>query len=115
VTALIAVIGFVVFASRRLLTYLHLFKQEEYDNPRFLAWLWRERAFDRRLSLVLLAVLVAQFLLQGWAVPPGVFAAVAGVACAALAIFERDPRKTAKKALAMTTRAKRIYGIALAL
>ena len=58
-TALIAAIGFVVFASRRLLTYLHLFQQEEYDNPRFLAWLWRERAFDRRLSLVLLAVLVA--------------------------------------------------------
>jgi UDP-N-acetylmuramoyl-tripeptide--D-alanyl-D-alanine ligase len=115
VTALIALIGFIVFTARRLLTYLHLFQQEEYDNPRFLAWLWRERAFDRRLSLVLLAVLAAEVLLQGWALPSGVFVAVVGVACAALAIFERDPRKTGKKPLAMTTRAKRIYGIALTL
>src|SRR6185503_19804169 len=40
--------------------------------------------------------------------------AAVGVACIALAVIERDPRKTAKKPLAMTTRAKRIYGIALA-
>jgi UDP-N-acetylmuramoyl-tripeptide--D-alanyl-D-alanine ligase len=115
VTALFALVGFGFFAGRRLLTYLHLFQQEEYDNPRFLAWLWRERAFDRRLSFVLLAILAAHVVLQGGALPGGVFAAAVGVACIALAIIERDPRKTAKKPLAMTTRAKRIYGIALAL
>ena len=114
-TALIAVIGFVVFASRRLLTYLHLFQQEEYDNPRFLSWLWRERAFDRRLSSVLLALLAAHVVLHNWALPGGIFAAAVGIVCIALALVERDPRKTAKKPLAMTTRAKRIYGIALAL
>jgi len=115
VTALIALIGFVVFAARRLLTYLHLFQQEEYDNGRFLAWLWRERAFDRRLSLVLLAILAAHVVLQRWALLDGVFAAAVGITCVSLAILERDPRKTAKKPLAMTSRAKRIYAIALAL
>jgi UDP-N-acetylmuramoyl-tripeptide--D-alanyl-D-alanine ligase len=115
VTALFALIGFIVFAGRRLFTYLHLFQQEEYDNPRFLAWLWRERAFDRRLSFVLLAILAAHVVLQGGALPGGVFAVAVGVACVALAFVERDPRKTAKKPLAMTTRAKRIYGVALAL
>ena len=51
--------------------------------------------------------------MHGWALPAGVFGAAVGAACLALAVFERDPRKTAKKPLAMTTRAKRIYGIAL--
>ena len=76
---------------------------------------WRERGFDRRLSLVLLAILAAQVLLQGWPLPAGIFAAAVGLACIAVAAIERDPRKTAKKPLAMTARAKRIYGIALAL
>ena len=39
----------------------------------------------------------------------------AGLSCVAIAVIERDPRKTAKKPLAMTARAKRIYAIALAL
>jgi len=30
VSALLALFGFLVFAARRLLTYLHLFQQEEY-------------------------------------------------------------------------------------
>src|SRR5205823_3213437 len=39
----------------------------------------------------------------------------AGMACLGIAAFERDPRKEAKKPLAMTARAKRIYIVALAL
>jgi len=38
VTGLLALVGFLVFAARRLLTYLHIFQQEEYDGPRFLRW-----------------------------------------------------------------------------
>jgi UDP-N-acetylmuramoyl-tripeptide--D-alanyl-D-alanine ligase len=115
VTGLIALIGFVVFAARRLLIYLHLFQQEEYDNGRFLNWLWRERGFDRRLSLGLAGLFAAQLIVREWAAPSGIFVALAGMACLIAALVERDPRKTAKKPLAMTTRAKRIYGIALAL
>ena len=112
-SALLALFGFLVFAVRRLLTYLHLFQQEEYDGRRFLAWLIENRAWDRRLCLALAAIFAAQLSLPG--ARRGFFAALAGIACLAIAALERDPRKTAKKPLAMTTRAKRIYGIALAL
>src|SRR5206468_10182706 len=106
--------GFAAFAARRLLTYLHIFQQEEYDGPRFLRWLWREGAFDRRLSVALVALFVVELVLAGW-LPRWVFAALVGLCCLGAAAIERDPRKTAKKPLAMTARAKRIFGIALAL
>jgi UDP-N-acetylmuramoyl-tripeptide--D-alanyl-D-alanine ligase len=113
VSALLALFGFLLFAVRRLLTYLHLFQQEEYDGRRFLAWLFANRGWDRRLSLALAAIFAAQLGLPS--APPWVFAALAGAACLGIAAFERDPRRTAKKPLAMTARAKRIYAIALAL
>jgi UDP-N-acetylmuramoyl-tripeptide--D-alanyl-D-alanine ligase len=113
VSAFLALFGFVAFAARRLLTYLHLFQQEEYDNRRFLAWLIANRAWDRRLSLALAAIFTVQLILP--VMPPGVFAALVGAACLGIAALERDPRKTAKKPLAMTARARRIYGVALAL
>jgi UDP-N-acetylmuramoyl-tripeptide--D-alanyl-D-alanine ligase len=70
VSALFALIGFIVFATRRLLTYLHLFQQEEYDGRRFLAWLIANRAWDRRLSLALAAIFAVQLLAPGWLAPP---------------------------------------------
>jgi UDP-N-acetylmuramoyl-tripeptide--D-alanyl-D-alanine ligase len=114
-SALFAVVGFAVFAARRLLTYLHIFQQEEYDGPRFLAWLWRERASDRRVSLALVALFIVELILSGGIAPHWLFVALVGVLCLGAAMIERDPRKTAKKPLAMTARAKRIYAIALML
>ncbi len=114
-SALPALAGFALFALRRLLTYLHIFQQEEYDNRRFLIWIVKNRAWDRRLSLGLLAVWLVQVLLPHRIVPDWAFSALAGAVCVAIAAFEPDPRKTAKKRLAMTARATRIYLIALAL
>jgi UDP-N-acetylmuramoyl-tripeptide--D-alanyl-D-alanine ligase len=113
VSALLALFGFLVFATRRLLTYLHLFQQEEYDGRRFLAWLLGNRAWDRRLSLAFAAIFAVQLIFRG--APPLVFAALVGAGSLVVAMFERDPRRTAKKPLVMTTRAKRIYWVALAL
>jgi UDP-N-acetylmuramoyl-tripeptide--D-alanyl-D-alanine ligase len=107
--------GFALFALRRLLTYLHLFQQEEYDNRRFLAWIARNHAWDQRLSFALLVVWLIQILQPHHAVPNWAFGALAGLACLAVAAFEPDPRKTAKKRLAMTARATRIYLVALVL
>lgn len=114
-SALFALIGFVAFAARRLLTYLHLFQQEEYDGSRFLRWLWRERAFDRRLSVGLAAIAVLQLLIPLRMAPPEALVWLAGIAALLAAAVERDPRKTAKKPLAMTSRATRIFAVALAL
>ena len=112
-SGIFALTGFALLALRRLLTFLHLFQQEEYDNSRFLAWIAKNRAFDQRLSFALFAIWLMQLALQ--AVPAWAFGALAGAAAFAVAAFEPDPRKTAKKRLVMTARAKRIYGVALIL
>jgi UDP-N-acetylmuramoyl-tripeptide--D-alanyl-D-alanine ligase len=114
-SGLIVLAGFAVFALRRLLTYLHLFQQEEYDNRRFLVWIVRNAAFDRRLSFALVAVCAMQILPAYHTIPDWAFGGLAAAACVLVAAFERDPRKTAKKRLAMTARATRIYGVALVL
>jgi UDP-N-acetylmuramoyl-tripeptide--D-alanyl-D-alanine ligase len=112
IAALLAIVGFAVFAARRLLTYLHIFQQEEYDGPRFLRWVWWERAFDRRFSLMLIALFIIELI---GAAPRWVFVVLVGLCCLGAAAIETDPRKSAKKALVMTARAKRIYAIALSL
>lgn len=112
-SGVLALAGFVLLALRRLMTYLHLFQQEEYDNGRFLAWIVKNYAVDRRLSVALFVIWLVQLVLHG--VPGWAFGAVAGAAALAVAAFEPDPRKTAKKRLVMTARAKRIYWVALAL
>jgi UDP-N-acetylmuramoyl-tripeptide--D-alanyl-D-alanine ligase len=108
-----ALAGFALLALKRLLTYLHLFQQEEYDNRRFLAWIVKNHAFDHRLSFAFFAVWLMQLVLH--AVPAWAFGALAGAAAVAVAAFEPDPRKTAKKRLVMTARAKRIYLVTLVL
>jgi UDP-N-acetylmuramoyl-tripeptide--D-alanyl-D-alanine ligase len=115
VSGLIALIGFAVFATRRLLTYLHLFQQEEYDGARFLKWLVENRAWDRRVSLALAAIAALQLILPLALAPPWLIAALPGAVFLAAAALERDPRKTAKKVLVMTARARRIYAAALVL
>ena len=105
-TALVPLACFAWFAAWRLLTYLHLFQQEEYDGRRFLRWLWRERSIDWRLSLPLLAFFAFHLIPQ---LPLDNFDALIGFACLLAAGRARDPRKTAKKQLAMTARATRIY------
>jgi len=115
VSAIFGFLGFAVFALRRLLTYLHIFQQEEYDSARFLRWILSTGAWDRRLSLVLLAVFAAQLMLGDTGVPEWVFGVLAGAAGLAVAAIEPDPRKSAKKRLVMTARASRIYGLALLL
>jgi UDP-N-acetylmuramoyl-tripeptide--D-alanyl-D-alanine ligase len=114
VSAALISLGFAAFALRRLLTYLHFFQQEEYDNRRFLMWIVKSGAFDRRLSLILFVIAALQILVL-YSLPRWGVSALAGAACLAVAAFERDPRKTAKKRLAMTARATRIYWIGLAL
>ncbi|CAK0768710.1 Mur ligase [Gammaproteobacteria bacterium] len=99
-----------IFAYRRLLNYLRFFQQEEYDSGRFLQWLINKITFDKKgTSLVVIGLLaqwmgarlyiIAIFLLGGFAL---------------LAIYEPDPKKTGKKKLAMTARAKRIFLIGMA-
>lgn len=104
--------AFSLFAVRRLLTYLHIFQQEEYDGVRFLRWIVRQFAFDRRATISLLVIGIAVL------IHPIAKSLVLLAACAAflaIAGFERDPRSLAKKRLVLTSRAKRVYGVAVCL
>lgn len=95
-------VTFIYFAYRRLLVYLHIFQQEEYDGQRFLPWLVRTASFDRKLTFVLL--------ITGYFLPM-----VYGAAFLVAALTEHNPKKVGKKKLVMTQRATRIYATALVL
>ncbi len=103
---------FTFFIVRRLMTYLHIFQQEEYDNARFKTWVLENQAFDRKITLALIVLLVADLFLH-----PGSMA----LHLAAIAIFivgiiiENNPLSNAKKKLVLTFRAKRILGVAAAI
>ena len=109
--AALATYGF--FAYRRLLTYLHIFQQEEYTSDRFLAWLRGRRAHDRKATIAA-AVGTAVALAAGGRAQTVALALVA-LALAVIGILEADPRKTGKKPLALTRRAGRLLTVALAL
>lgn len=102
--------AFLFFCYRRLLTYLHIYQQEEYDSFRFLRWIIARRAFDTRLTIGLFLLSLVQF--------TRVYSVVTVVLMAALmaltAAVERDPRHASKKKLSMTDRAKRIFWVAFA-
>jgi len=108
----VTALTFLFFALRRLRRYLHIFQQEEYDAARFLGWLFRAFAFDKRVALAigLVALMIWQFGPAAPSVWQGVLAGIFIVAGA----LEPDPRKHAKKKLAMTKRAQRIYWVGLA-
>lgn len=106
--------AFLFFAFRRLLTFLHLFQQEEYDNGRFLIWLGRRRAFDRRLSAALVGA-GAIGTIVGNGIAPPLTLGLSAVAALAVGFYESDPRKEGKKPLNLTKRARRILGVALGL
>ena len=115
IVSAVALVAFVAFASRRLLSYLHIYQQDEYDSGRFTRWLFATGSFDRKVSLALLVIGVAALLRPLGATTAPVAAGLAAAVLAAAAATEGDPRKIAKKKLVMTTRAKRIFGLALAL
>lgn len=111
-TALVQIIAFTVFAAKRLLTYLHIYQQEEYDSRRFLAWIAGRKAIDKRLSLAVVVALVLNRVIPS--ADPYV-AYLPGALFLISAWIEADPRKQAKKKLVLTTRARRIYVLALVL
>jgi UDP-N-acetylmuramoyl-tripeptide--D-alanyl-D-alanine ligase len=110
--AALVLAGFAAFAWKRLITYLHIFQQEEYDGRRFLSWIWRRAAFDRRVTLVVAALFALSLL---YPAPPIIVAGFMAAALLLAALRETDPRLSAKKKLAMTPRATRIVRLAYAL
>jgi len=109
----VTAVAFLFFALRRLRRYLHIYQQEEYDSLRFLRWLFRSFAFDKRVALAIVIVVVAVQL--AGPILPAVWQGVLAGLFIIAAVLEADPRKHAKKKLAMTKRAQRIYWAAFVL
>ena len=109
-SALFVLLAAIVFATRRLLRYLHIFQQEEYDAKRFTNWLFSTAAFDKKLSAAVVLLILAATL--GTGVSAIALNIAIGAAFALAAAFEPDPRRAAKKKLVLTERATRILGVA---
>ena len=97
-----------VFAWRRLLQYLRFFQQEGYDHGRFYRWLWQQRLFDTRFTLILGGLWLATSLTPSHSIQIGfLFFASASLAFVSFN-KELDPRRTGKVRLVMTLRAKKL-------
>jgi len=112
-TLVIIFITFYAFAGKRMLTYMHVLQQEEYDNGRLLGWMGRNGAFDKRVTLGLLFLggLMVALNIAGYGEMLPVFFVnfLMFIIFVVGAYLEKDPRKDSKKKLVATTRAKRIF------
>jgi len=106
-------VAFIAFAGKRLMTYMHVLQQEDYDNKRLFGWMRTNGAFDKRitLGLILLGVLVIIVHISGFAelLPQFFVNFMMFILFVMGAYVEKDPRKNSKKKLVATTRAKRIF------
>ncbi|HEY8963104.1 MAG TPA: UDP-N-acetylmuramoyl-tripeptide--D-alanyl-D-alanine ligase [Alphaproteobacteria bacterium] len=98
-------LAFAFFAYKRILTYMHIFQQEEYDSRRLFNWLIRTKTVDRKATLCLFLLAIPATLLPFMG---QIFAMVAAIVLAAIAWIEPDPRLKGKKKLTLTARATRI-------
>jgi len=111
-SALLVFFAFLMFAVKRMLTYMHVLQQEDYYNNRLWKWIFTNGTFDKRLTGALLIVGAVYF--TGYV--EGFFLNFLTFICLSIVAFlEVDPRKDGKKKLASTSRAKRIYFTGLSL
>ena len=96
--------AFATFGLKRLLTYIHVLQQDDYENSRLMKWVMGNAAFDKRTSLVLLILGGAAFYVDPFFINFLIF-----ICFVAFAYRERDPRKNSKKKLVSTARVKRIF------
>ena len=105
-------ISFIAFAAKRMMTYMHVLQQEDYDNARLQKWIFENKTYDKRLTffLIVLGVIALTQML------PAFFMNFLIFICFTIIMYlEKDPRKNAKKKLIPTTRAKRTFFPALLL
>jgi UDP-N-acetylmuramoyl-tripeptide--D-alanyl-D-alanine ligase len=111
ISLIILIAAFIVFVFKRNLTYLHIFQQHEYNNTRFLQWILCNFAIDKRLSIILCFFLgYATNLINKNLSSVINIIAISILVCA---YVENNPIRHAKKKLTMTSRAKRIFYLAL--
>ncbi|MFP4097431.1 MAG: Mur ligase family protein [Alphaproteobacteria bacterium] len=106
----LTLVAFLAFSGRRLMRYLHILQQDDYDNNRLLNWIVRYKVIDKRITVILLILAAIVF----FAPVPSVGVNIALFLIFVIAFYtESDPRKAAKKAFVLTARARRILVAAM--
>lgn len=104
---------YIAFSGKRLMTYMHVLQQEDYDNGRLFKWIFTNKALDKRISaaLFLLGLMLFVLNVSGYGeIFPQLFTNFFIFILFVLGTYtEIDPRKNSKKKLVATTRAKRIF------
>lgn len=103
-------ITFMAFATKRVMNFMHALQQDDYHNGRFIAWIFKHKVFDSRVSacLVILELVAALAPVPELAVNTGLF-----MVFVFAAYFEKDARKETKKPLVLTKRALRILSVSI--
>lgn len=120
-TQFILFITFFALAGKRLLTYMHVLQQEEYDSGRMRKWIFENGVWDKRLSMSLISVgffWIFTFVpvpVIDFLIPPFFINFLVFICFIVMAFLEDDPRKNSKKKLVITARVKRTFFPALAL
>lgn len=95
------------FGAKRILRYLQFLQQDHYYSGRFLKWLWKVRAFDKRGSSIAVIGFISALFFPIWTT-----ILIVG-ALGLIGFLEEDPRHKGKLSLKMTQRASRIFFTAL--
>lgn len=103
------IISLLFSTHRRLLRYLRYLQQEDYTPHRFFRWIFINKLFDTRLSLVACCSFLISFF------DPQLALIIGALLTFTVAYLEENPQKEGKITLKMTDRAKRIYATAFVL
>lgn len=101
----ICLVSYVVF--KRLLTYLHILQQDNYNSKRFLVWFFQNRAYDRYMTSVIFICILLNWMF-GVDLDYFLSKSVTLAIVFFLALIEKSPLADAKKLLVLTHRATRI-------
>ncbi len=104
---LITLLLFFYYRGKAILMF---FQQEEYDSPRFFRWIASKGAFDKRATVLIFLVLALKFTFYDTAFGLPLYLFLLGSSFFIGFWVSRKHLIEAKKALVMTSRAKRIFG-----
>ena len=119
ISSIMLLIALFLFIFYRGKAFLMFFQQEEYDGRRFLNWVTAKGAFDKRTTLIVILGLVFKTLYigefkeyeQGMNLSISAYLFILSGGFSYGAWISRYHLQNAKKALVITTRAKRIFSI----
>jgi hypothetical protein len=105
----------IMFFSRRLLRYLLHYQEVDYSTRLFKDWVVANGIYDKKGSLIATIAALVIEITQESRTNSLIICIIAGTALVWLSLWEPDPTKGGDPILQPTTKAKKIYNLALSL